>query len=599
MSDAFDSTRHVVFTNKARCRDCYRCVRVCPVKAIRMHEGQAYVVAERCIGCGTCVRECPQEAKSYRWDLGRAKELFQPDTQVAVSVAPSFAAAYPPSLRRRLPSALRRLGFAYVGETAIGAFHVAKATADIVAANPNDSHICTACPAVVRYVELYRPELIEKLAPIVSPMIAHALHIRDRLHDQGQVRVVFVGPCVAKKAEAERPEHEGLVNVAITFHELDEWLRQEQIDLAACEESDFDEEPLGHAKLFPLEGGSIRTSGWSTDVLAANMISASGFEELSSAFDDMATSEIPHIVEPLFCPQGCVNGPAMPGGRNLFLCRRDVLDYAGPEKVPAAVESNDPRLKTTFSATPTDSFHDITEEQIRRELQASGKGRQEDQLNCCACGYASCRDKAIAVILGMAEREMCIPRMKRLAEQRADRIIETSPNGIVILDEHLRILNMNAAFQRFFMCTESVCGQPIGYLMDPEPFERLAFGQESLVEITVDHKKYGIVCHQILYPLIEEKQFVGIFVNITNNRANQQKLDHLRAQTLVQARELLEHQIEMAQRMAQFLGENTAKGEDLVEKLVVLANEEGDAEENEGSRQSVSQWIKQTYHRGK
>ena len=188
----------VVFTNKARCRDCYRCVRVCPVKAIRMHEGQAYVVDPRCIGCGTCVRECPQGAKSYRHDLDRAVRLIGSGVPTAASVAPSFAAAYPGWQRRRLASALRRLGFAYVGETAIGAYQVAHQTATIVASRPDRPHVCTACPAAVRYVERYRPELIDHLVPVASPMIAHARHIRARM--PGEVRVVFIGPCVAKKA---------------------------------------------------------------------------------------------------------------------------------------------------------------------------------------------------------------------------------------------------------------------------------------------------------------------------------------------------------------------------------------------------------------
>ena len=349
-------------------------------------------------------------------------------------------------------------------------------------------------------------------------------------------------------------------------------------------------------RLFPLEGGSVRTSGWSTDLLDGAIIAASGFVELCTALDDMAAAGTPRVVEPLFCPQGCVNGPAMPGDRNLFHCRRDVLDYAhGAGVSPASVAGETPAprgLMTAFAPTTTITAEPVSEEQIRRVLQVTGKAREEDQLNCGSCGYASCRDKAIAVIAGMAEPDMCIPHMKRLAEQRVDRIIETSPNGIVILDEHLRILHMNPAFQKYFMCSEALCGQPIGYLIDPQPFERLAFGKETLVEMTADHRKYGIVCHQILYPLQEEGQYVGIFVNITHSRASQQKLDHLRAQTVIQARELLEHQIEMAQRLAQLLGENTAKGEDLVEKLMLLADEEG-----ESNSQPTSQWLRQTYGR--
>src|SRR5271157_2201628 len=226
----------VVFTNKARCRDCYRCVRVCPVKAIRMHEGQANVVPQRCISCGTCVRECPQGAKSYRKDLGRARELLGPGVRVAASVAPSLAAVFPAWQRRRLPSALRQLGFAYVGETAIGAYDVAAATAQTVGQRAGRTFVCTACPAVVRFVERYRPEQVGNLVPVVSPMLAHALHIRRMLADGGEIRVIFIGPCVAKKAEADRPENEGLVDCVLTFGELAEWFEQEKIDLAACEE---------------------------------------------------------------------------------------------------------------------------------------------------------------------------------------------------------------------------------------------------------------------------------------------------------------------------------------------------------------------------
>lgn len=590
MATTPDANSQVVFTNKARCRDCNRCVRVCPVKAIRMHDGQAYVVDQRCIGCGTCVRECPQGAKSYRHDLERARRLIGAGVAVAASVAPSFAAVFPSWQRRRLPSALRRLGFAYVGETAIGAYHVAHQTAVVVAARPERSHVCTACPALVRYVERYRPELIDHLVPVVSPMIAHARHIRQRM--SGEVRVVFMGPCVAKKAEAERPEHAGLVDCVLTFIELDEWFRGEGIDLSACEESDFDETPEGESRLFPLEGGSVRTSGWSTDLLAGDVVAASGFAEICTALDGLQEEGAPRVLEPLFCTQGCINGPAMIGMRNTFLCRGDVLDYAAAQRGRAPDDRLYSDLQTRFRIA--DAETPVSEEQVRHVLEMTGKAREADQLNCGACGYPSCRDKAIAVIRGMAESEMCIPYMRRLAEQRVDRIIETSPNGIVILDEHLRILHMNPAFRKFFMCSDAVYGQPVSYLLDPEPFERLASGQEQVVEMTVEYKQYNLVCHQILYQLPEERQYVGILVNITHGRTSQEKLDHLRAQTVLQARELLEHQIQMAQRLAQFLGESTAKGEDLVEKLMLLTEEEGDAAAKEAQRKS-GQWLRDTY----
>lgn len=567
----------VVFTNKARCRDCYRCVRFCPVKAIRMHSGQASIDAERCVACGTCVRECPQQAKAFRNDLDRAKRLFAEPGRVACSLAPSFAAAYPGWQRSRLPSALRRLGFDYVGETAIGAYQVAQATAHCVAAAPRDDHVCTACPAVVRYVETYRPQLLGVLVPVVSPMVAHGRHIR---RTQGRdFRVVFIGPCVAKKAEAERDDAADAVDVVLTFAELAEWFQEAHIDLSTCEESDFDEAPAGDARLFALEGGAVRTSGIAADQLDRSVLAISGFESVEQVLEELQAGPKGRIVEPLFCPRGCVNGPAMHDQRNAFGRREDVLDYAAahPGRRPsdaalpleAALD-----LTAAFVARKPRTERPISEQRIQAALERVGKTGPQDFLNCGACGYAGCREKAIAVVQGLAEPEMCMPYTRRLAEQRVDRIIETSPNGIVMLDNQLRILSMNPAFRRFFMCSDAVCGQGISCLMDPEPFERLAAGKDKQIELTVDHKSYHVVCHQILYRLPEEDQYVGIFVNVTKSRANERELDRIRGQTVLQAQELLEQQIRMAETIATCLGENTARGEALLRRLVQMTEEE-------------------------
>lgn len=571
---------HVVYTNKAHCRDCYRCLRVCPVKAIRMENGQAYVVPERCIACGTCVRECPQGAKQFRNDVEKAARLLASGGTAAASIAPSFVAVFSEWEQKRLPSALRKLGFSYIGETALGAYHVADETAKIVAAEKDQSHVCTSCPAVVSYVERYQPECLDLLVPVVSPMLAHAKHIRATLGED--TKIVFIGPCVAKKAEAERSENRGLVDCVLTFVELKEWMERECIELSTCEESRFSEEPGGDARFFPIVGGSVRTAGLSTDLMAAGVISVSGADEVKEALANALTSTTPQLVEPLFCPQGCVNGPAMPREGNLYERRRDVLEYAESNPGREAAEDEGTQANALFASFLPSKVHDrseISEEQIREVLDKTGKASPENQLNCGACGYPSCRDKAIAVIEGMAELEMCIPYMKRLAEQRTDKIIETSPNGIVILDDKLQIMSMNNAFKSFFMCSDAVLGRPVSYLMDPDPFEKLASGSTDLVETVVRHDRYNLVCHEILYALPEEKQFVGILVNITNNRAHKEKLDQLRSQTLTQARELLDHQINMAQTMAKFLGESTAQSEGLLDRLMLLA---GDNSGDEG-----------------
>jgi PAS domain-containing protein len=214
----------------------------------------------------------------------------------------------------------------------------------------------------------------------------------------------------------------------------------------------------------------------------------------------------------------------------------------------------------------------VSEAAIAEVLAATGKAAREYQLDCGACGYASCRDKAIAVVRGMAEPDMCIPRMRRLAEIRTDRILEASPNGIVILDKRFHILSMNPAFRQYFRSSEAMLDKHISELMDPEPFLRLSTSDKPHTELTVQHQRYGRVCRQILYRLGELEQYVGFFVDITASQSDQEKLEKLRAQTIMQAQELLEHQVTIAQQLAQFLGESTAKGEMLVENLVKLAD---------------------------
>jgi PAS domain-containing protein len=456
-----------------------------------------------------------------------------------------------------------------------------------VEARPGQAHVVSACPAVVRYVEGYRPALIGALAPVVSPMAAHGRHLKRRLGPEA--RVVFVGPCVAKKMEAERPGVREWVDAVLTFVELQEWLRRAGIELGACEESGFDEAPAGAARLFPLVGGSLRTSLIDTDVLAPRILSVSGFEEVREALDGIEAGETV-VLEPLFCRQGCINGPAMPGEDNVFRRREAMLDYARALPETPADAGVPDGLSARFAA-PEAAGPVPAEPDILRELERTGKGRPEDQLNCGACGYASCRDKAVAVLRGMAETEMCLPFMRRRAEQRTDRILETSPNGIVILDDRLTIISMNPAFRRYFMCSEAVCGKRISYLMDPHVFEQLAAGEAEMVETVVRHEKYNLVCHQIAYPLREEKQYVGIFVNISHSRASQEKLTDLRARTIEQARQLLDHQVAMARKVTEFLGESAAQGEVLVEHLRALASDGGGEERATEGRA----WLRDTY----
>ena len=552
-----------------------------------MQEGQAHVEVERCLSCGTCIKECPQGAKSYRSDLELVRAMVSSGKRVAASLAPSFAGCFKEWEIPRLPSALRHLGFRYISETAIGAWYAAKASAEIIRREPDRPHISSSCPALVRYLELYRPSLLPYLLPVVSPMIAHARHLK-KIHG-ARTKVVFIGPCTAKKAEAARPEYQADIAAVLTFQELSQWMKEEKIDLSSFEESSFDEEPPAVSRFFPLEGGLLKTASFSTDLLDGEFAAVSGFQEVAQLFSEVEAMAGRQVIEPLFCSRGCISGAGMLRDEQRYEQRRRVLRYAGAGIRRKKFGEQEIELQAKFTPGCLDRTLPFSEAEIQQVLAMTGKVGEQDQLNCGACGYATCRDKAIAVLSGLAEPQMCLPYMRRLAEQRTDRIIETSPNGIVILDEHLNILHMNPAFRRYFLCSEAVCGKPVSYLMDPQPFERLLSGDENLLEFTANHEKYGLVCHQILYPLREDKQFVGIFVNITSSQKKERELDELRANTLKQAQELLQHQIGMAELMARSLGESTARGEDLVEKLMRMA--QGETKEPAEAKE----WLKDTY----
>jgi PAS domain S-box-containing protein len=554
----------VVYTSKARCRDCYRCVRVCPAEAIKMFQGQAQVLPDRCIACGTCIVNCPQHAKEYRAELGKVLDLLSSQSHVSVSIAPSFVSYYDEWTHNRLPSALRMAGFRHIGETAVGAWHSAAATREHVHAHPENSHICTACPAVVNYVLQCRPQLAGMLAPVASPMRFHARLIKEKIPG---TKVVFVGPCVAKKDEGSWVTAKDELDAVLTFEELNELLKIKEIDLQQCEESSFDDLVAGQARLFPLEGGLLRTAGLDDNLLSTQTLAVSGYREVSQALDALMLSNEPMILEPLFCKNGCIAGPSFSNKNNFVKGRQRVLNYSRLH--PGTLKQELINHSFTGFDTPVKFVRsEYTEEQIREVMQKTGKHSIADELNCTACGYSSCRKKAIAVLDGLAEMQMCMPFMRRMAESRFETIIARDPNGIVLLSDELTILHMNPAFKRMFSCSDALNGRKISYLIDPDYFEKLAGGRDEVKRGVMHFPSYNLICHVVAYSLPEEKQFAGVFVDITDRQMSKEKLDELKSETILNAQELVDHQLGMAQEMAKYLGEHTAKGELLLKRLV-------------------------------
>lgn len=557
------NTSEILKTASARCRDCYRCVRACPVKAIGVKDNQAYIDPDRCILCGTCVKECPQNAKVYRNDIERVKSLLQ-DQRTIASVAPSFAGIYNGWKSSRLPAALRMLGFDRVEETSIGADVVAKVSMERIN-EPTCGGVCSACPAVVSYIEKYMSHNTDMLMDVCSPMIAHGKMVKQ---ESPETRVVFIGPCIAKKGEALRPEFQGVIDAVLTFDELDQWFDEEGIDFNQCAESSFD--GVGKttaAKMFALPGGMLDTAGLNQTMQSASIIHTSGADNVKMLLDAAVESEEMEILEPLFCSGGCIGGPGISNEMNIFERRAAIMKYANQNPAyPPIVEYEElPDLATEYEAMGIPST-EVSMRDITACYEQTGKANPEMRLDCGACGYANCEENAIAVIQGMAEIEMCLPYMRRLAEQKTDKIIEHSPNGIVILDEDLTIVSMNSSFKKYFTCTNSIIGRQVSYLCSDTDYREILNGQTSHTESII--RCYGKEFHQLTYHLPMEKQLVGIYVDISEVKLSEVKLEAIKQRTLNQVQKLLNHQVEMAQKMTMFLGESTAEAEVLLEGLI-------------------------------
>jgi PAS domain-containing protein len=511
------------------------------------------------------------------------EELIASGIPVIASVAPSYPAAFTPAESRALPSVLRQLGFRQVTETAVGADLVARACADLVSARPEGIYLASACPAVVEYVRRFAPGSASALLDVVSPMIAHARFLK-RVHGE-QTAVVFIGPCIAKKAEAAAEGETRSVAAALTFEELRMWTARQAIDFDQAEPSDFDDALPGKGRHFPLGGGLAHAAGWPTDRLARQMLAVTGPEAVKEAIDYLRQVSDPAIVEALMCPGGCLGGVGMPRGQGRLQARHAFMkalsntleDYGAfrgqPTSEPVAMD-----LRAVYApeAAVEPTFDEAA---IRQVLARTGKLEPADELNCRACGYATCREKARAVLAGMAEVDMCIPFMRRYAELQSDAIVQNSPNAIVILDRDLRILRVNTQFCRLFLTSEACHGKPISYFLDAEPFRRVLAGEVDLYDETVHHSAYSLVCQQLVYRVGSEEsmEVVGILVNLTRSKHQEAELDLLRREALERAENVIDNQVRIAQEVAKLLGKSAAETRATLARLTELVRrKEGD-----------------------
>jgi len=553
---------NAIYTQERECQDCHKCIRECPVKAIRVEDGYARVVPELCIMCGNCILACPSNAKRVRDDLPSAKSLLSSGRKVIVSLAPSYVAQFTGVRPAQLIHALKELGFFAVSETALGAQQVSASINGLMQSEPRQIWISSACPVVVDFISKYHPECQPHLFEVLSPLLTHCKMLRAHYGDD--IAIVFIGPCIAKKKEAE--EHPELLDAVLTFEDLDHWLHEEDIHLLEIAESPadcFQPEEAKEGALYPIEGGMVPAIGGSHGINSSQFMSFSGISNVEQALKGVSEWKPEHNIffELTACAGSCVNGPKAARYTSVARRRYDIVHYAKPSaKLP-----REPSLEIAqhYSAIPV-IRNDYSDMQLQEALRAVGKFSVEDELNCGGCGYDSCRDFAHALIARNAERMMCATYTRKLAQKKANALLQKMPSAVVIVDENLKIIECNTNFVHLFAedveQSKDLEGSaidaviPFSYL-----FRRVLDSGEDIVGHDIRYQRS--ILNTTVFTIEPHSVMCGIFQDIT-------KPIFQKEQIIGRAREVIQKNLKTVQQIAYLLGENAADSEIILNSIV-------------------------------
>lgn len=565
-----------LYTIKNNCQDCYKCVRRCPVKAIKIEDGSAMIVPDLCIACGTCYRVCPAKAKQARNDLTRAKHLVQSGKDVYVSLAPSWITEFEGVSREQMIAAIRRLGFRGVSETALGAEEVSANIAGLLdkAANEapqvsaaNRLFISTACPAVVEYINKYVPERTANLTKLTSPLLAHCRLLKTALGKD--IEVIFIGPCIAKKIEADR--HPDLLSLSLSFTDLRQWLKDENIVLKDIHTSVFDKFVMSKAEegaAYPVEGGMIETLKPYEQSQKAYLMQITGIENIKRELKNIREEALdrPIFIECLACEGGCVNGPCTSSKKSGLEKRVEILkesDFSG------LAGKRSPSVDITLnyaSEAIVQPEHDETD--IKRVLASIGKYSIEDEINCGGCGYNTCRNFAKALLDGKAEPEMCVSHMKQQAQRKANALLRCIPSPIVIANAKLSIMEYNDKFVETFWNEDEhadIYDQNNLHGADLRDFINFTNLFSASLDLEQDihreHVRFNDKLFDVVVFNIDKKQIVGgIIEDVTN-------MEMKKEQIAEKAKEVIHKNLATVQQIACTLGEHMAETEVLLRSI--------------------------------
>ena len=544
---------------KSNCKNCYKCIRHCPVKSIRFSGNQAHIIGNECILCGHCFVVYPQNAKEIVDGTEKARVLLQSGDPVVVSLAPSFIANYEGVGIESMRRALKKLGFFDVEETAIGATIVKNEYERMLREEDRDIIITSCCHSINLLIQKYYPASLEYLADVMSPMQAHCADIKKRMPG---AKTVFIGPCVAKKDEAEH--YEGLVDAVLTFEELTNWLKDEGIAL----EKEVDATSESRARFFPTTGGILKTMAQNAP--GYTYLALDGVENCIAALKDIESGRIHKcFIEMSACVGSCIGGPVMEKYHSTAPIKDyvTIAAYAGEKDFDVA-QPAPMSLKKTFTmiehklATPSES-------EIMSVLRQMGKFKPSDELNCGSCGYNSCREKAIAIIQGKAESSMCLPFLKDKAESFSDTIVKNTPNGLIVLNEDLEVQQVNKAARKIMnIRSESdVLGEPVVRILDPAVFVQVKNTGRTVMDQRVYLAEYKRYIEQTVMYDQDSRLLVGIMRDITDEEAEREKKARINRQTVEVANTVVEKQMRIVQEIASLLGETAAETKIALTKL--------------------------------
>ncbi len=544
---------------KSNCKNCYKCIRHCPVKAIRFSGNQAHIIGNECILCGHCFVVCPQNAKEIVDETEKAKVLLQSGDPVYVSLAPSFIANYEGVGIESMRKALKMLGFCDVEETAIGATIVKNEYERMLLEEERDVVISSCCHSINLLIQKHYPAALEYLADVVSPMQAHCKDIKAR---HPGAKTVFIGPCVAKKDEAQH--YEGIVDAVLTFVELTKWLNEEGIAL----ETAVDNDENTRARFFPTTGGVLKTMEKSAP--GYTYLALDGVENCIAALEDIISGKVHKcFVEMSACVGSCIGGPVMEKYHRSSAVKDYIAisSYAGKKDFEVS-QPNADGLRKNFEYIEQ-RYQTPSEIEIMSILRQMGKFKPTQELNCGSCGYNTCREKAIAIIQGKAEISMCLPYLKDKAESFSDILVNNTPNGLILLNEQLEVQQINNAARKLLNIRSSgdVLGDHVIRILDPTMFMNVLKSGRDILSERVYLAEYKRFVDQSVVYAKDSHLLVAILRDVTDEQNEREKKESISRQTIEVADKVVDKQMRIVQEIALLLGETAAETKIALAKL--------------------------------